>query len=242
MFMDAYLKQSNFLEKSDLERAKLLAFYLHQVDNQPTITMKEIANLLYVHGFTQPDLSRLEQNMIKSKSFVDDQEVGTYRLQKNELEELKRQFPQIDKSTEEIESDDFIVPENLSLGRESYIEQVARQINASYHYGLYDGSILLMQKFLKMLLVQIYEQTGRKKEIQNSNETSHVKDPIQYIITNGDSPLSKDSLQVLDEIKEWEGAYTKKITYTASKSDVDIIRPKFRALVRELLYMSQIKQ
>jgi hypothetical protein len=177
--------------------------------------------------------------MVKSKSFVQALEEGTFRLQESELDDLKKQFPQIDSSLEE--ADDSILPENLYLGTRDHIEQLANQINACYHYQLFDGTSLLMRRLLEVLLTLTYDYLGRRSEIEDSNGIKSLATIIQYTQAHEVIAISSDAQQALEELSCWGNFNTSKIMYNTRKSDIDTIRVHFRVVVKELLYRSEIK-
>jgi hypothetical protein len=242
MTIDTFLAKSGFIEKSELERAKLLAFYLHQVEKQQTVTLKEICDLFYVHGFSLPNTSRLKQNMIKSKSFVKGTEVGTYKLHKKELEVLKKDHPDADSKSEEIVTDETILPEILYKGTRGYIEKLAIQVNASYHRNIFDGCAMLMRRLLEVLLVETYDSLGKRSEIEDNGTLKNLSTIIGHTLANKVVNFHKDSIAVLDTFRELGNLSAHRIRYNATRVDISNVKLQYRAVIEELLYAAGIKK
>lgn len=244
MTVDIFLNVSNFAAKTELERTELFAFYLIQVNQQSTFTLKEVAEFFNTHGFSRPNSSRLAEKLRKSKSFVKATGEGNYQLHKLKVESLRREFPDIDSKSEEIITEDKILPEGLYLRTRGYIENLAKQINASYDHNIFDGCAILMRRLVEVLLFLTYEHLNRLNEIEDTSGTlKNLSTIINHTLSDSVIPsLCRDSRELLDQLRELGNSSAHRITYNAKKGDINPIRQKFRVLVEELLYSSGIKK
>jgi len=244
MTVDTFLNVSNFAAKTEIERTELFAFYLLQVNQQSIFTLKEVAEFFNAHGFSRPNSSRLAEKLKKSKGFVKATGAGNYQLHKLKVETLKREFPDIDSKSEEIITEDKILPEGLYLKTRGYIEILAKQINASYDHNIFDGCAILMRRLIEILLVLTYKHLGRLDEIEDTSGTlKNLSTIINHTLSNNVIPsLCRDSRELLDHLRELGNSSAHRISYNAKKGDINPIRQRFRVLVEELLYASEIKK
>lgn len=242
MTIDAFITASDFNSKSELERVRLFAFYIFQVNTQEYFTMKEVCDFFHRYGFGKPNLSRLKDNMAKKRWFVRGQDANTFRLHNKEIENLKKEFPDIDSKSEEIVTDETILPDALVHGTRGYIINLAKQINASYHYNIFDGCAILMRRLLEILLVQSYIHLGRKGEIEDGDGLKNLSYIINYTLSNKVISLHKDSVAVLDTFRELGNLSAHRVEYNAKRIDIANVKVQYRAVIEELLYASSIKK
>ncbi len=57
-------------DKEEADKAKLVAFYLHKVKNQPSFKLPALVDEMVSFGLSKPNTSRLKTNLAKSRSFI----------------------------------------------------------------------------------------------------------------------------------------------------------------------------
>ena len=242
MSIDAFLVKSAFIEKSELERAKLLAFYLFQVEKQSVVTLKEICDLFYVHGFSQPNITRLKQNMLKSKSFVTTAEPGAFTLQGDELKELQQEHPEVHKLAYEVQAEEPVLPSVLYIPTTEYVEQLAKQINSSYQYQLYDGCALLMGRLIEVLLIEAYGHLGSKYELVAKGKQTNLNAIVHHTISKKGIRFSSEATTVLTTLQKLTDPSCLPSGVSITRADLSHIKLHYKVLVEELLRAAAIKK
>jgi hypothetical protein len=242
MTFDAFMDLSGFTKKLETERVRLLAFYLAQVKDQKYFTLKEVCDTFYTYGFTKPNTARLKDNMLDSKKFVRGEDTGTFRLRKTEMDALKVEFPLVDSKSEEIVTDDTILPESLYHGTRGYIVKLAQQINGCYNNRFYDGCAMLMRRLLELLLVKTYEHLGRRSEIEEGDGLKQLSFIINHTLSNKVVLFHKDSIEVLDDFRGLGNLSAHRIEFNAKRTEIRKVQLEYRAIVEKLLYDSGIRK
>lgn len=156
MKLDHFVNLTNISSLKELEKVEIIAYYFSEFKDEPEIDLVNISAILVSLGYARPNISRLKNKVIKSKTFIKGSG-DTFRLSVKKKQELKQLYPV--SSTEEIESDDSILPEVIfeATGRQ-YLIKLSKQINASYERNLFDAASLLMRRLLEILLIQTFQK------------------------------------------------------------------------------------
>lgn len=243
MNIEEYSFATGLINADELEKVKFLAFYFHKTEGKMEFSSPDVAAWFSARHFSQPNMSRLTRKIRESSSFIKGSANGFYRLHAIELDDLQSQFPGLSSGSEEVVSDDTILPKPIYENTRGFVESLAKQINASFEYNIFDGSAVLMRRLLEILLILSYEHLNIEAEIQD-NDGNYV--PLERIITNAKSNkslrLSRDTKKVLEEFRKLGNFSAHKIYYNCRRRDlVDVLRP-YRAAVEELMYKCGIRK
>lgn len=210
---------------------------------EPDFTIEEISTLFNVLHFSQPNISRLKRNIKNSKNIVKGKSQNYYKLHAKKISELDIEFPLLKEKSEEIVSDDIIIPSSLYKGTRGYIESLSKQINASYVENIFDGCAVLMRRLLEILLIHSYEKHSIDSEIK---DTAGNYKMLNHIVTNAVSnkklSLSRNTKDTLDDLRIVGNFSAHKIFYNAKRKDISKISTEYRATIEELLYKSGFKK
>lgn len=238
-----FLEKSSFASKTELDKVLLLMFYYCKIENRVSLSIEEICEALINLGYTRPNTSRLKVNITKSKKFIKSNKINTYQIHPKEIAILEKEFPFLSIKSEEIITDDTILPEVLYKGTRGFIEILAKQLNASYHHNLFDGCAVLMRRLLEILIILSYTHKGKLSEIQDAGgNTKNLNTIINYTISNKVINISKDVEEVLDDFRQLGNFSAHKIQYNTRRSDIERIRLVYRLAIEELLYESGLKK
>jgi hypothetical protein len=192
--------------------------------------------------FPRPNISRLLGRIRSSRQFVKGSANGEFKLHALTLDELQAQFPGLRAESEEVVSTDTILPHSIYESTRGFIESLAKQINASYEYNIFDGCAVLMRRLLEVLLILAYEHLGIESDIQDSSG-NYVT--LEKIIANAKSNsklrLSRDSKAVLEEFRQIGNFSAHKIYYNCRRTDLTRVTTSYRATIEELLYKAGIR-
>ncbi|MBT2336469.1 DUF4145 domain-containing protein [Variovorax paradoxus] len=193
-------------------------------------------------NYHAPNLSRLQKNIEKSRSFVNGTMKGMWKLHAVDLDALQAEYPGLLSTSEEIVSTDTILPLPVYDKSRGFIESLAKQINASYEYNIFDGCAVLMRRLIEVLLILSYEHNGIEAEIHDTNgHYAMLERIIAHAKNQQKLKLSRDCKSLLDEIRPIGNFAAHKIYYNTRRSDLQRITGSYRAAVEELLYKSGIR-
>jgi len=233
---------SELSSKTEIEKATLVAFYCYKIKSKETFTVGELVNEMVKFGLSKPNSSRLKDKLISSKAFI---KAGkdSIRIGLRKMESLEKDYPNLNSISEEVISDDTILPQDLYLKTRGYIERISKQINGCYQHNLFDGCAMLMRRLIEMLIILTYKHLNRESEIKDSNGGFHgLSHLINYSISKRVLGLTKDSEQIIDEFRQLGNYSAHGLEYNCRKGDLDKVKIPFRACVEELLYKSGLKK
>lgn len=242
MDIKQYSKAVDLLSAKELEKVRLLAYYHQKTTGSPDFSRIEIAEWFSSLNLPRPNLSRIESNLGATRAFVRGKTRGSYRLHPTEFDLLQSEIPGIHIESEDVLSDDLILPKVLYEDTRGFVESLAKQINASYEFNIFDGCAVLMRRLLEILLILAYEHLKIESAIQGPDGNYLMLEKISNDAkTNRDLKLSRDAKSVLDDFRTIGNFSAHKIYFNCRRSDLKMIAAHYRATIEELLYKSGIR-
>jgi hypothetical protein len=243
MTLDQFAKMAHVLTATEVQKVRLLAFYFHKTEHKVEFTLADVDSWLDQLHHAKPNASRLRTKLSHSRSFVRGKTLNAFRLHAADIDELQSQFPGIRTDSEEVKSDDSILPKPLYDNTRGFIEALARQINAAYEYNIFDGCAVLMRRLAEILLILSYEHLNIERAIQDaSGNYVQLERIVADAKTNSVLRLSRNSKAFMDDFRTLGNFAAHKIHFTTRRADIRAIAKEYRALVEELLYKAGIKK
>jgi len=242
MTFNTFCRKAEVNEMQEHERAIALGFYLFQKENLYEFTIPMLSDRLVKEGFSKPNESRMKERLSKSKMIIFGTKPGHYRLHNTLMKKLEVKYHFLNKTSEEIETVNTILPESLYANTRGYIEKIAKQINSSYENNLCDGCAVLMRRLLEILLILGYRSKNREAEIQDGVSHKKLTTIIDYTLSNKVLPLQKDTLDVLHDFRVLGNFSAHGINYNCRKEELTQIMRKYRFAIEDLLYACEIKK
>lgn len=243
MKLEEFARTTNLARGSELEKVRLLAFYFHKTAGKREFGRDDILEWFEALHYASPNMSRLLRRIRESRQFVKAGSQGQFKLHAVELDELQAEYPGLRAGSEEVVSDDTILPHSLYESTRGFVESLSKQINACYEYNIFDGCAVLMRRLLEVLLILAYEHLGIESEIQDSQGNYLA---LERIIANAKSNrqlrLSRDSKGLIDEFRVLGNFSAHKIYYNCRRSDLTSLTRSYRATIEELLYKNGIRK
>lgn len=236
------LTQELLKEKASKKQMAETFIWYHFVTYDNEISAKEIneyflQNALPIYNPTYlKDALRLSRNIIRGVY------PNSYKPVNKFQEEMAIKFPFIVMKSEEIITDDVILPDSLMGLTRGYLESLGRQINASYNNNIFDGCAVLMRRLLEILLIHSYDEVARLAEISDGDGTRNLSYIINYTISNKPFKLGKETIEMLDDFRQLGNFSAHKIQYNAKRKDIDNVKLKYRMSIEELLYIAKLKK
>lgn len=242
MDIKSYSKLVGLLPKKELEKVKLLAYFHQKTSGSPDFSRSHVSEWFSSLDLPKPNLSRIEKNLSASRDFIKGKAKGSFRLHPVTFDLLQSELPGIHVASEEVISDDVILPKPVYEASRGFIESLSKQINASYEFNIFDGCAVLMRRLLEIMLILSYEHLGIEKAIQDKGGNYYMLEKIvNDAKSNGTLKLSRDAKSVLGDFRTIGNFSAHKIYYNCRRSDLKKIAVHYRATIEELMYKSGIR-
>lgn len=148
-----------------------------------------------------------------------------------------------DKTLDNKEFSDEILPFALYRGTRQNVEKIADQINKSFCYGVYDGASVLMRRLTEMLLILTYKEIKQEDKIRDvGGNYLQLSQIITQAINNPTVDLTRNAKEYLRIIKDHGDQSAHNPFYNCTHRDLQNIQYKYRSLIEELLYKSGIRK
>jgi hypothetical protein len=243
MKLEEFARSVGLAAKTELEKVELVAYFFHKTEGKGEFARDDVSNWFNRLNLGNPNVTRLTQKMRESRRFVRGSTPQSFKLHAITLDELQQDHPGLRSESEDVESEDTILPRPVYESTRGFIESLSKQINASYEYNIYDGCAVLMRRLTEMLLILAYEHLGIEAEVQDAQ--GHYK-PLEKIIENAKAnstlKLSRDSKVLVDEFRQLGNFSAHKIYYNCRRGDLRRITLQYRATIEELLYKAALRK
>jgi hypothetical protein len=241
MKLELFSQKYELVEKTEIDKVVFLAYFLHQNNGEQEFTVSDISSIMFALGFAKPNQARLKNNITKSSSFIKGSKQGFFKLSAKKLSELRVIIPDISES-EEIVSDDSILPEILlKETKRPYLIKLAQQINSSYENNLFDACSLMMRRLLEVLLIHCFESAGISDSVKDDDGNfKNLKTLINTAISRVEIKISNDVKKDIDKFRELGNLSAHRVKYNCRKDDIRVVRLDYRAVIEELLYISNL--
>ena len=136
---------------------------------------------------------------------------------------------------------DDILPFELYKGTRQNIGKISDQINKSFYFGVYDGAAVLMRRLVEMLLILTFQVINQEDRIRGSDGNYlQLSQIINEAVQNKDLDLSRNAKTYLGLFKEKGDLSAHNLFHLAFKKDLELLQPRFRHLIQELLHKSGV--
>ncbi len=233
----------SLISENALKKDIALAFaWYHFTIHQTDVTITEINEYFVQNALPKYNTTYLKKDLRQSKSVMKGSSPDTYRPVRKFQDDMSAKFPFVETKSEDIITDDTILPEILLTSTRGYIENLGKQINASYNNNIFDGCAVLMRRLLEILLIHAYEEADKLSEISDGDGLKNLSHIINYTLSTKPFKLSKEASETLDDFRQLGNFSAHKIQYNAKRKDIENVRLKYRVTIEELLYAAKLKK
>ncbi|NKE72168.1 DUF4145 domain-containing protein [Candidatus Manganitrophus noduliformans] len=229
------------LDLSHAERAVAFLWYYRQTQEFEERTASELANDLHDEGFPQPNVTRLNRDLGRSRLTIKGRRAGSFQIDVRHVSNLEEKYGQILK-TKKVDVQDSVVPGEWVKGTRVYLETLVHQINGSYEYGFYDACAVLCRRLMESLIIEIYIHNSRHHEIQNSGVFLGLEKLIAHIRTDDKLMLGRNTSKTMTEVKQLGDTAAHDRVYITSKQDIDDVLARYRRMIQDLLAACGIRK
>lgn len=238
----AKLTKELLTNKTSKKEIALTFVWYHYAIYQTDISIVEINEYFVQNFLPKYNTTYLRKDLQQSKSIIKGSTPNTYKPVRKFQDDMSVKFPFIEIKSEEIITDDTVLPEILLSSTRGYIENIGKQINASYNNNIFDGCAVLMRRLLEILLIHAYEEAGKSSEISDDDGMKNLSHIINYTLSTKPFNLSKEASKILDDFRQLGNFSAHKIHYNAKRKDIENVRLKYRVTIEELLYAAKLKK
>ena len=235
-----FADKAELLKKTEIEKIELLAFFLSYYQDKKTFVLQEVTSILVELGAPISNISRLKQNISKSRSFRRIKE-GEYLLTNPAKDRIKQRYACRLNDEQEIETQGALLDEMLICGKRGFIDKLVKQINHSYEYYCYDACAVCMRRVFEISLILAYENLGIQDEIKTNGEYAMLEKIVANAVCNNTLNLSR-SKKEYNTIREIGNYAAHKVMYNTRKKDIDDIKQVYRTCLEELFYKAGLLQ
>lgn len=220
-------------------RSIALLWYYRQTQEFEERTAADLASDLQDEGFPKPHVTRLNDDLRRSRFVVRGRRPRTFQLDARRLNELDERYMDV-LSVRRVEVGEPVLPREWVAGTRVYLEKLFHQINGTYEYGFYDACATLCRRLIESLLVEIYIHEKRHHEVQFNGVFLGLDRLIAHARHDSALSLGRNTPKVMTEIKELGDTAAHDRVYITLQADIDDVRARFRRVVRELLELAGI--
>ena len=113
MNLKQFKVSADLINRSEIEKVALLAFYYLATQNVEEFSLIDVRGWFSSLGFSDPNPTRLRQNLTKSRDFNKGSKDGSYRLSAKAVSKFEEEYPSLKEEYEEVEPSNTIVPLSL---------------------------------------------------------------------------------------------------------------------------------
>ena len=228
-----FIRKTNLEQKTEFEKVSYVSYYLVKSNNNE-FTINDIDKILKENGFFISNLSRIKNQVKKSKMFKNTKN-DYYSLTNTGIKELKFLEEVLD-TDDIVESEIELLELKIFYGHTTYLNKLVLQANKCYEEKCYDACATMLRRILEILLIKSYEILGIEQVIKDPNGNYYLLERIcNDAKTNSTLNLSRIKTK-LDVIRNIGNYAAHRITYNTTKKDIDDIKVDLRVLLEELLY------
>lgn len=236
MTIEQFAKLVDLGSMTEVDRATLLSFFLLRAESKADVSIKDLSELFHTLHIPRPNLTRLRANLLR-KNFMQGGLPATIRLRAKCIQELEAKWGAIISAPPELQSDGSILPDSLFAGKRSYIQRLAKQINACFSIAAYDGTAVLMRRLLEVCLIHVYENLGITANIEKaSGELKELRLIIDDAEKNAAVGLTKPSKECMDSFRVLGNLSAHKLYYNCHREEIEKVRLPYRLLIEELFH------
>ena len=123
-----------------------------------------------------------------------------------------------------------------------YYKNIILQANQCYETNCFDACSVMIRKFVEILIIDVYEQNGRARDIKDAGGEFHMlSNLVNTILADTAFNIGRETKKYLPDIKSLGDRAAHNRRYLATKPDVDKLISPLRVIADELLHLAKLK-
>lgn len=228
------------LELSPAARAIAFLWFYRESQEYEERTASELAADMHEDGFPRANVTRLRDDLRRSRYTVRGTRDGSFQISVGKLAELQQAYGEL-AAVNKIEVQDTVLPAEWFIGTRPFLERMAHQINGTYQFGFYDACATLCRRMMESLVIETYIHLRRAPEIRRDNAFFMLDALINKICNDPTLTLGRNSPETMTEVKSIGDTASHDRNYITEQLDLsDGFLLRYRRLIRELMGMAGV--
>jgi hypothetical protein len=229
------------LNLTHMDRAIALLWFYRQTQEFEERAAADLAADLHEEGFPRPNVTRLREDLCRSRYVVRGKRKGTFQLDVRRLSDLDDKYLDV-LGLRRVKVTGAVLPVETVAGTRAYLEQIVYQINGAYESGFFDACAVMCRRLMESLIIEVYLIRKRQHEIQNNGVFVYLDSLIKYISNDKSVTLGRNTPRTMAEIKQVGDTAAHDRVYVTRKEDIDDLKTRCRRMISELLVTSEIRK
>lgn len=157
-----FLNAISEMRITHVERAMALLWFYSTDNNDSVPSLKELCYQIEQAGFAKQNFTRLRKAFIKDRRVVKSGKEA-FKINPKSYAKFEELYSSYLKCRP-IPQTDPVISASLFQNAKGYILKVVVQLNASYHYSLFDCCAVMCRRLLETLIIEAYEALNRTDE------------------------------------------------------------------------------
>jgi len=238
MDFEDFVAKTDLCCKTELERIKLAAFYELRFENKKKFDINSVLEKLNQVGAGISNISRLKQNLTKSRDFRKNGKSSNWILNANIVKAIQTEFKEQLEDKSSIESNSEFLDERLFSGKRLYLDKLIIQVNNTYKNHCYDACAVLLRRIFEIMLIHMFENYKLESNIKDNNGDYRMLNFIveKAVENKGTFGLSRGIKEDYEKIRNLGNYAAHRIHYNTRDTDIDNIRQVYRVRLEELYH------
>lgn len=220
---------------SPLDRAIAFLWFYRESQEYEERTASELAADMNEEGLPRPNVTRLNEELRRSRLTVRGARPGSYQVSLAHIEGLSEVYGPL-ASVERVDVQDTVLPSQWFTGVRPSFEKLAHQINGTFQYGFYDACATMCRRLMESLIIESYLHMRRAPEIRRDNAFFMLDALINKICNDPTITLGRNSPATMAEVKSIGDTAAHDRNYITEQLDLsDAFLLRYRRLIRELM-------
>ena len=228
------------MELSHVERATALLWYYRQSQEYDERSASELATDLHDEGFPKPNVTRLADDLRRSRDTARGKRIGTFQIDVRRISALDETYLKL-LGKKQVKVSGAVLDADAVAGTRGYLEQLARQINGTYDAGFFDACAVLCRRLMESLIIEVYIHQQRHQEIQHNGVFVTLERLVAHIKADQSIVLSRAAPKTMDEVKQLGDTAAHDRTYITPQVDIDDAKVRYRKMIAELLRLAGVR-
>jgi hypothetical protein len=228
------------LQLSHVDRAVALLWYYRQSEEHRERSASELAVDLQEEGFPKPNVTRLSDDLKRSRFVVGGRKGGNFRIDLRQVSELDTRYLAL-LGHRRAQVTGAVLPPEITTGIRTYLERLAHQINGAYEFEFFDACAVLCRRLMESLVIEVYVHRSQQHAIQQGGSFFPLDRLLAFIKGDRSVVLGRTTPKAMDEIKQLGDTAAHDRTYITTKTDIDDVKARYRKLISELLVHAGIR-
>lgn len=159
--------------------------------------------------------------------------------------EIQSDIPEQNKPPAEgtLAETDQVIPLSYVRNTRGYILKLVNQINGSYEKGWFDACAVMIRRLFEILIIEVYESKNMIANIQDGNGNYFSLAALINRVTNESAwNLNRFTKEILPKIADAGDLSAHGNRYNAHVADIDLLIPKLRVAVQDLIKLAGIQK